>query len=326
MLIIEFPSANSKRGSSQTSAHRGYGEGSHKPTDLVSLSPCALVLGGFDGLHLGHRTLLEEAKKSGLPVAVTTMLGGKGRELFTEGERRFLFERAGVDRMVALPFTEELKNTSAEDFLARLFSVIDARLVVCGEDYRFGKDAAGNAALLKTHAPCPVKVVPILKSDPKRSEAKRMRKISASACKVFLKKGELFLLNACLYGNGDDFYDHAYFVQGVVEHGRGVGRTYGFPTLNLSVPPEKLLPPDGVYGGLCATPKGNFPTIVNFGSRPTFGVAERKTEAYLDGFSGDLYGAEVRVYPMEFFRPIIKFPSAEALKEQLEIDVARLRS
>ena len=110
-----------------------------------------------------------------------------------------------------------------------------------------------------------------------------------------------------------------------MEHGRQVGRTYGFPTLNLAVPPVKLLPPDGVYGGICATPRGNFPCIVNLGARPTFGVKEKKIEAYLDGFSGDLYGETVRVYPVEFYRGIEKFPSAEALKHQLEADIARLR-
>ena len=282
--------------------------------------PCALVLGGFDGLHLGHRVLLAEAKKAGLSVAVTTMFGGKGKALFTRAEREFLFARAGVDIVIEIAFTEQFQSTSAEDFLAELFRTVDARELVCGEDFRFGRGAEGTAELLKRYA----NVVHIQRTVKRRSEESgRERKISTTACKAFLKAGDLPSLNACL--ETEDFYGSAYFVQGEVEHGREVGRTYGFPTLNLTPPPEKLLPPDGVYGGLCRTPKGNFATILNIGARPTFGVTERKIEAYLEGFSGNLYGETVQIYPMEFYRPIERFSSAEALKAQLEADIARLR-
>lgn len=285
-------------------------------------APCTLVLGGFDGLHLGHRALLRAAMQRGLPVAVTTVLGGKGKALFTRAEREFLFGRAGAAYLYEIPFTEDVRNTSAETFLKKIFSKIPARSVVCGEDFRFGKDAEGTPELLRRAAPCPVLV---RKTIGTLSEGSGMpRKISTSACKAYLEAGDFGGLNACLCADGQDFYASAYFVQGTVEHGREVGRTYGFPTLNLAPPPEKLLPPDGVYGGLCATGKGNFPCIVNIGARPTFGVEERKLEAYLQGFAGDLYGETVRVYPTEFFRPICKFSSPEALKEQLERDIERL--
>lgn len=297
-------------------------------TDARSEEPCALLFGGFDGLHLGHRALLDRAKKSGLPVGITSIFGGKGKELFTKSEREFLFARNGLRFLLEFPFTEAFKETSAEDFLRAIFSRLDVRLAVCGEDFRFGKGAAGTPALLKASAPCPVAVMPVVRSDYMRAETEgaRMRKISATVCKKHLKAGEIALLNSCLSGEGVAFCDSAYFVAGTVEHGRQVGRQYGFPTLNLSVPEEKLLPPDGVYGGLAATPAGDFPTVVNIGARPTFGVKERKIEAYLLGFSGDLYGAAVRVYPISFFRPIEKFSSAQALQEQLARDVARLKN
>ncbi len=288
-------------------------------------SPCVLVMGGFDGLHLGHRALLWRAASAGLPIGITTLLGGKGKMLFTRSEREFLFARAGAAFVYEIPFTDEVMSTPAEDFLRTLFSDVAVKKVICGEDFRFGKGACGTPALLKQLAPCPVEVVPILCSAPVRAETEGgcVQKISASACKKYLSDGELSLLNACL--ETQDLYGSAYFVQGTVEHGRQVGRTYGFPTLNLSVSAEKMLPPDGVYGGLCATPAGDFPTIVNIGARPTFGVEERKIEAYLDGFSGDLYGATVRVYPVEFYRGILKFADADALKLQLQEDIERLR-
>ena len=282
---------------------------------------CALVLGGFDGLHLGHRALLSVAVKSGLPVGITSVLSGKGRELFTREERNYLFSQNGVRFVLEFPFTEELKNTPAEEFLKALFGRLDVKLAVCGEDFRFGKGALGTAELLKTLAPCPVEVVKTVGFP----EEGGMRKYSSTACKAFLERGDLSRLNACLSASAEEFYRSAYFIGGTVEHGRQVGRTYGFPTLNLSVPERKLLPPDGVNCGLCATPKGNFPTIVNIGARPTFGVEERKIEAYLDGFSGDLYGEYVRVFPTKFLRPIYQFSSVEELKKQLLADIRILR-
>ncbi len=282
------------------------------PGDLSScpqIQPCALVLGGFDGLHLGHRQLLSEALKTGLPVALTTMFGGKGKALFTREERRTLFAAENISYLLELDLTEETMAVPAEEFLRTLFAFVPVGAVVCGEDFRFGKDALGTPDLIRSLASCPVSVLSIVKE--------KGEKVSVSACKRFLGEGQLSRLNAML-GDG-------YFIGGTVEHGREVGRTYGFPTLNLSVPKEKLLPPDGVYGGLCTTEKGDFPTIVNIGPRPTFGVTERKIEAYLDGFSGDLYGTTVKVYPTGFFRGIEKFPSPEALREQLARDIARLR-
>ncbi len=283
-------------------------------------TPCALVLGGFDGLHLGHRALLDAAKKTGLPVCLSTMLGGKGKVLFTASERERLFSCAGVDRLLEIPFTQELKETSAEDFLKKLFGTVPAEVVLCGEDFRFGRGAEGDAKLLKCYA----KTVLIQETvNIVAKESGRAEKLSSTLCKAYLEKGDLSALNACLAT--EDFFGSAYFIEGEVEHGRMVGRTYGFPTLNLTPPGEKLLPPDGVYGGLAETPKGNFPMILNIGARPTFGVAERKLEAYLDGFSGDLYGETVRLFPTQFFRPIQKFPSPEALRSQLERDISRLR-
>ncbi len=283
----------------------------------------SLVLGGFDGLHLGHRTLLAAAKQRGLPILLTTMFGGKGKVLFTRRERRKIFSEAGVDVLCEIDLDETLRAMPAAEFATKLFSRFRIGAVYCGEDFRFGKDALGTPDLLKTYTDRPVTVLGTVKY--LAPESGRTRKFSATACKNYLKAGDLPRLNACLSSEGEALGSGAYFVQGIVEHGREVGRTYGFPTLNLTPPPEKLLPPDGVYGGMCETPYGNFPTIVNIGARPTFGVEGRKIEAYLDGFSGDLYGASVRIYPTEFFRSIQKFSGADALRIQLQKDIARLR-
>lgn len=271
--------------------------------------PCALLLGGFDGFHAGHETLLKEAQKTGLPVGITAISGGKaGGDIFTFRERETLLNEKGFSFVLEIEFSEEFKNTSAEDFLCALFEKINARAVFCGEDFRFGKGALGTPELLKKLALCPVGVLPL--------KTEGGEKIATSKLKQQLAAGDLVPVNKILCGG--------FFVSGEVERGRGVGHTYGFPTLNVTYPKEKFAIKDGVYGGYAETPKGRFPAIINFGARPTFNVSEKKAEAYLKGFEGDLYGAAVRIYPTQFLRPIMKFSSEAELENQLKKDVERI--
>lgn len=268
--------------------------------------PCALLLGGFDGLHPGHASLLAAARQTGLPVALTSICGVKaGGDLFTQAERRTVFAEAGVAYVLEYLFTEELRDLSAEDFIRDIFRRANAQALFCGEDFRFGKDAVGTPALLKRLAPCPVHILPLIEVCG--------GKASVSRIKALLAAGETEAANGCLSGG--------FFVQGTVEHGREVGRTYGFPTLNVTYPAEKFPMREGVYGGTVKTPVGEFASIIHFGARPTFGVEERKVEAYLKGFSGDLYGATVRVEPKRFLREIRIFASQEELKAQLQKDL-----
>lgn len=272
-------------------------------------TPCALLLGGFDGLHTGHMTLRNEAQKTGFPPVITSISGNKrGGDLFTFPEREHIYRSVGISNIIEIQFTDELKNTSAEDFLKKLFACVDARAVFCGEDFRFGKGAEGTPCLLQALAPCPVTVLPL--------KEENGEKVAVSTIKAYLSEGNMRAVNRLLACG--------YFVQGVVEHGRQVGRQYGFPTLNVSYPACKFPMREGVYGGYAETPDGRYGAMINVGARPTFGVEEKKAEAFLYGYSGDLYGATVRLYPTEFYRPISKFESVAALKAQLERDIRRL--
>lgn len=274
-------------------------------------APCVLLLGGFDGMHVGHRTLAEAAKKYGCAVGLTSMWGNKrGGDVFTFPERRYIYESLGLDFVYEIEFSEQFKTTPPEEFAEELFSLFPLKAIVCGEDFRFGRGAAGTPQYLREIAPCPVETVSLMRVGGE--------KVATSHMKELLSSGDVKELNAFLCGG--------YFVQGKVEHGRGVGgKTLGYPTVNIAFPRGKFPLKEGVYGGRVQTPQGDFPAIVNFGARPTFGVEEFKTEAYLDGFAGDLYGAEIRIFPTEYYRPVQKFQSAEALKEQLGRDILRLR-
>ena len=267
--------------------------------------PCALLLGGFDGFHKGHGELLKAAKATGLPVGLTALSGGKGGELFPLPEREEIFRALGFAFADEHILDGKFRETPAEDFLSDLFSRIPAKAVFCGEDFRFGKDAAGTPALLKERAPCPVTVLPLA--------ALGGEKIAVTRIKQLLSEGEIGKVNALLCT--------PYFVRGVAEHGRAVGRTYGFPTANLRLPSGKFPLKEGVYAARARLERGEeYPAIVNFGPCPTFGVEARKTEAPLVGFQGDLYGEEVTLFPVRLLRPVRKFQSKEALEKQLEAD------
>ena len=275
-------------------------------------SPCVLLLGGFDGIHRGHASLLARAIETGLPVGMMSILGGKaGGELFTRPERRYIFMQAGVAFVTEYAFSDKFRTTPPEAFLRSLFARFDVKAVFCGEDFRFGKDAAGSPDLLGALAPCPVTVLPLAEAGGEKIATSRIKRMVAETD----------------VAGADALLLHPYFVGGTVERGRHVGGpVLGFPTLNLTIPPEKTHPGEGVYAGYAETPAGTYPAIINFGARPTFGVAEKKAEAYLDGFDGDLYGADVRIYPTRFLRPVMKFDCTEQLKAQLQRDIARLRS
>ncbi len=273
-------------------------------------APCVLLLGGFDGIHIGHQTLVEAGKAFSCPVGLTSFYGGKqGGDIFTPPEREYLYGLQGLSFSYQIPFTDELKNTSAEDFLRELTGAFSLRAVVCGSDFRFGKGASGDSALLKRTLNCPVLVKELTKIGGE--------KVSSSQIKKMLSEGDTSAVNVYLA--------HPYLIMGRVERGRSVGKGLGFPTLNLSISTEKYPLRDGVYGGYVQTERGEFPAVINYGARPTFGVEERKIEAYLVGFEGDLYGTQVRVFPTEYLRPVQKFESVEELCEQVKRDIGRLR-
>ena len=269
----------------------------------------AMLVGGFDGFHMGHRQLLSCAKQSNLPVGVMTIVGGKEKPLFTFEEREQIFKKAGVDFVFELPFAE-IKDLTPSQFLELLLSQFHVKLFVCGEDFRFGKDAAGAPEDLKS-------------GDHVRVEMKQLVtmygvKVGSNTIKELLQNGKIEKANELL--------EEPFFVLGEVVADRKIGRTIGFPTANIEYPTDKFPLKQGVYETQVEIEGVVYKGITNYGARPTFDNERVLTETYLDGFSGDLYGKKLTVKFIRFLREIRKFDSIADLKNQLQDDIRRVRT
>lgn len=270
---------------------------------------CVMLLGGFDGLHAGHKKLVESAKRFSLPIGIMTIVDGKDENgLFTLKEREEIFKRAGVDFAFELPFSE-IKDLSPQEFCSLLLNEFHPTAFVCGDDFRFGKNACGDAQTLKGAGQVRVEVEKLITINGE--------KISSSKIKACLVAGQVESANELL---GEEF-----FLLGTVVKDRGVGRTIGFPTANVEYPKEKYPIKQGVYETRVCVDEKEYKGITNYGNRPTFNNDTIITETYLDGFSGELYGKELKIRFKRQIREIKKFESAEKLKAQLNEDIRRVR-
>lgn len=273
-------------------------------------APCVMLLGGFDGLHIGHRELIRSASGYGLPIGVMTIKGGKGMSLFTMEERAAMFGEQGLSFCYPVAFTDEVRNTTKEDFIRDLLSRFNAKAFVCGEDFRFGRGAEGTPEFIREYTGIPVHVHPILCVGGK--------KVSTSGIKDCVGQGNMPAANSLLL--------RPFFLRGTVEEGRHTGRRIGFPTANLTYPAEKFPMREGVYAIHAALDGRVIYGIANFGPCPTFGITFRKAEAYFDGYEGDLYGKRIDLCFDAYIRPICRFESGEALAEQLRRDISTMRA
>ena len=277
---------------------------------LDKRADCVMLIGGFDGLHAGHKKLLARAKSFSLPVGIMTIVGGKdGKSLFTASERETIFKAAGIDFVFELPFAE-IRDMTGEAFSGLLCEEFTPKAFVCGDDFRFGKGAVGTPETLKRATHVRVEVEKLLLVDGE--------KVSSSTVKKLLSGGEIERANRLL---ADEF-----FLTGKVIKDREVGRTMGFPTANILYPEGKYPVKKGVYETRVDLGGRTYKAITNYGARPTFDNDRVLTETYLDGFCGDLYGRTLTVRFVRFLREIKKFEDADALKAQLQEDIRRVRS
>lgn len=269
----------------------------------------ALLLGGFDGLHRGHETLLSAAKATGLCVATLAIEGGKGEPLYTPTERDGLFSRAGIDAVCDLRFLE-IKDFSAKEFALAIREKISPKVCFCGEDFRFGKGGIFGGAYFEEATEIPVRARPVLKDS-------HGEKIGTEHVKKLLSAGKVEQANAWL--------TEPFFLEGEVKADRGIGRTISFPTANIEYPAGKFKIKQGVYETSVEIDGWEYAAITNFGARPTFQNGTVVTETHLIGFDGDLYSRRLHVRFLRFLREIEAFSSVEALKKQLKEDERRVK-
>lgn len=285
-------------------------------------SKTAVAIGKFDGIHIGHRRLLEEIlekKKDGLSACVFTfdpppaVLFGlsDGKELTTKEEKRALFKHMGVDLLVEFPMNRETAATLPETFAKEILAErMQVRFVAAGSDLSFGAKGAGNASMLKELGSRLGFRVNIIEKI-----CLEGREISSTYVRSCIEAGDMELAEKLL--------GMPYPVMGTVVKGKQLGRTLGFPTLNLLPPDSKLLPPNGVYYSQVRCGEKMYRAVSNVGYKPT--VMEEKImgiESYLYDFDEDAYGREIEVYLLKFRRAEQRFENMEALAGQLKEDIA----
>jgi len=286
--------------------------------------PTAVALGLFDGVHLGHRAVLHAAaahKAEGLLPAVFTFSAPsisykqhrQVQFLYTDAQKQQLLAAQGME-LIYSPLFPEIAPLTGEDFSARILrDLLRAQVVVCGEDFRFGKNAAwGTGELIRlgqSHG-YRVECIPPVQLEGERVSSRRIRQLLADGHPEAAAR---------LLG-GD------YRIGGIVEHGNQLGRTMGFPTLNQFFTSGQCTPRFGVYASV-AYPEGSpVPAVTNIGMRPTIGDTSCPIgETYILDWEGTLYGRDIPVALKAFLRPEQRFDGIAALSRQLARDIAAAR-
>jgi riboflavin kinase/FMN adenylyltransferase len=288
-----------------------------------------ITVGTFDGVHRGHRDVVERIVHRASQIGVASVLvtfdphplevvnpAAAPLLLTTRDEKLEVLAETGINYLAVVPFTESLAGYSAEDFvelvLRRRFRL---RELFIGYDHGFGRQRAGNVGVLQTLGKrdgFAVEVVDAVSTPDGHS-------VSSTSIRRAIAGGDLDRAALSL--------GRPYSLSGRVIPGAQRGRTIGFPTLNLGPPPpRKLLPPEGVYAVRVQTPDGQVGGMMNLGPRPTFGDSTTSIEAHLFDSGGDYYDCNVRIDFVARLRATKKFPSAEELKSQLKLDERDARS
>lgn len=288
--------------------------------------PTHLAIGVFDGVHLGHRALIAHlargARQDGATAVAATFdplpiqalaPGAPASALSDIADRVRLLREAGADAVAVFRFDDAFAQLSADEFLDRVRGACDVRRIVVGPDFHFGRRAEGDCDKLRERGKrdgFTVDVVTPIKIDGAIVSSTRIRNL--------LLAGDVEAA-ARLLGR-------PYTLRGRVVHGAKRGRSLGFPTINLALPKERLLPRDGIYAMWAEMAEGRFKAAASLGVRPTFGGGERVLEAYLLDFSGEIYGEEVEVAFVKRLRDEIAFASPAELSAQIARDVEETRS
>lgn len=285
----------------------------------------AVAMGLFDGVHFGHRSVIKRAveiaeENIGIAPAVftfetasVTSKGDNGVEYLLSRELKHeLIGRLGV-KYIYSPDFMNFKNLSAEEFVELvLCDKLMARYVICGEDFRFGKNASGNVEILDKL--CRKRGITVIIVPPVKEEGGV--RISSTMIRNLVKEGRISEANKLL---GARFQFRL-----PVMYGHQIGRTLDFPTINQYLKKRQVMPKYGVYASVAEFMGRVYPAVTNIGMKPTVANTEVPVaESYIVGFDGDLYGETVKISLIDFIRPEVKFDSLEQLKNQIAQDVKK---
>jgi riboflavin kinase/FMN adenylyltransferase len=300
----------------------------YRLSDAHPSGPTIVAIGMFDGVHRGHQHLLhklvETAHAQGCVPTVLTffphpdvVLGrASGRYYLTTPEQRAtLLGELGVECVVTHPFNDEVRQVRAADFVDQLIAALQLRALWVGADFALGYKREGNVEFLRAQGALKgfqLEVVELMTSD------SNGQTISSASIRTALETGDLDTVTRRL--------GRPYRLEGEVVHGHQRGRTIGFPTANIDVWDQQVLPVKGVYAGWVYIGDEKFMAVANVGNRPTFGGKVITVEAYILDFDRDLYGQIIAFDLVARLRPELKYNSVEDLVAQIKRDVVEGRA
>jgi len=286
--------------------------------ELQKEEPTVLVLGYFDGIHLGHKALFERARKvadeRGLTVTVLTFPESPRLafsrftpelllHLTSQEQRYLLLEKNGVDQLVMTPFTSEFASNTPAEFIERYVKGLNAQALVAGFDYHFGNCRADVQDLMELFDG-QVEIV---------SEVSLSgEKVSSTRIRQAIQSGDVSLANQLL--------GYPFMTEGIVVHGDARGRTIGYPTANLAPFDRVHLPSEGVYVAEVEVDGKRYRAMTSVGKNVTFDGTELRIEAHIFGFDRFIYGEKMTIFWLEKIRDMVKFDGIEGLMEQMKSD------
>ena len=286
--------------------------------EIPKLKETAITIGKFDGIHLGHLKLIKtitSINNEGLKSVVFTFnteQNGQGC-ITTENEKKDFLKEEKIDYLISYSLDNTIKNMTGEEFIEEiLIKRLDAKVIVVGEDFRFGYNRTGDINLLrKMSDKYGYKLIICNKI---KVSYDSNTDVSSTLIKKWIVDGCVKKAN-CMLG-------YPYFIQGTVISGQQLGRTIGFPTANISLNSNKIIPCKGVYAVKVAISDEEYKGIANIGNKPTVGDSfDKGLEVHIIDFDKDIYNKTIKVKFIECIREEKKFGSVELLKEQISADL-----
>ena len=292
-----------------------------KTLDFQIEEPTVVTLGKFDGLHRGHEklmnALMEYSRLHELAaVAFTFDIPPRNRleditskVLTTNEEKEYIFDTTGIDYLIECPFTTEVMSMEPKAFIAWIVKALNMKCVVVGDDFHFGYKRAGDYhTLMQYEQEFGYQTIVVDKMKDNN------RDISSTYVREEIAAGNLQKANALL--------GYHYFIKSDVVHGKKLGRTIGVPTINMVLPSNKLLPPNGVYVTEVIVENEKYIGVTNVGCKPTVSDSNMiGVETYIIDFNQTVYGDSIVVSFLAYVRPEIKFHSVDDLKAQMVLDI-----